>query len=63
MISSFGGLSYTAFYEHYFEGNCGIGVSCMTAISRLVAVILIERVFFTIIFDNVRSCLHKHTFV
>jgi hypothetical protein len=61
MISSFGGLTYTAFFEHDYEGNCGVGVSCMGVISKLVATILVERFLFTILFDNVRTRLHKPT--
>jgi hypothetical protein len=57
IISSFGGLAYTAFFEHDFEGNCGDGISCMGVISKLVATILIERFAFTWLFDNVSTKL------
>ena len=52
MISSFGGLSYAAFFEEGLEGSCADDASCIGTLGQLVSTILVERLVFTLVFDN-----------
>ena len=51
-ISSYASLTYTAFFENKMEGACD-GETCFENLKRLVGTILVQRLIFTIIFDNV----------
>lgn len=51
LISSFGSLAYTAFLQEHLEGSCD-DLPCMPYLTKLVYMILIERLMYTMLFDN-----------
>ena len=52
MITSFGGLTYNAYFETNVEDNNGEIARCMTPLSKLIATILIEQIPFTFLSGN-----------
>lgn len=51
-INSYASLYYVAFAMIHFEGSCDAMGNCIDDLCYLLATILIERLMFTLIFDN-----------